>query len=125
MKSTMLTSLNKKADYSLLEQVKDSLHKKVDHEYIQTVTSKLKNECTAQLNQFQTELLYSKKVKDEKIEEKLTKTETNGERALDEIFFLRDQLKQVQDERRKDVEETADFIKQIINTGKVEQQKEL
>lgn len=49
----------------------------------------------------------------------------NGERALDEIFFLRDQLKQVQDERKKDVEETADFIKQIINNGKSEQQKEL
>ena len=30
MKSTMLASLNKKADYTLLEQVKDNLHKKVD-----------------------------------------------------------------------------------------------
>ena len=49
----------------------------------------------------------------------------NSERALDEIFFIRDQLKHLQDERKKDVEETADFIKQIINTGKMEQQKEL
>ena len=35
----------------------------------------------------------------------------NGERALDEIFFLRDQLKSLQEERKKDIEETADFIK--------------
>lgn len=49
----------------------------------------------------------------------------NGERALDEIFFVRDQLKQLQDERKKDVEETADFIKTIINNGKTEQQKDL
>jgi hypothetical protein len=42
----------------------------------------------------------------------------NSERALDEIFFLRDQLKQLQDERKKDIEETADFIKSIINQGK-------
>ncbi len=31
----------------------------------------------------------------------------------------------MQEERKRDVEETADFIKQIINTGKSEQQKEL
>lgn len=93
MKSTMLQSLNKKADYSLLEQVKDSLHKKVDIEYMQNVTTKIKSECTAQISSFQTEMAYTKKVKDDKIEEKLTKTEMNGERALDEIFFIRDQLK--------------------------------
>ncbi len=29
----MIQSLNKKADYSLLEQIKENLHKKVDHEY--------------------------------------------------------------------------------------------
>jgi hypothetical protein len=49
----------------------------------------------------------------------------NAERALDEIFFVRDQMKHLQDERKKDVEETADFIKSIINNGKLEQQKEL
>ena len=40
----MITSLNKKADYSLLETVKDSLHKKVDHDYLQTVITKVKTE---------------------------------------------------------------------------------
>jgi hypothetical protein len=33
LKSTTITSLNKKADYTLLESVKDSLNKKVDHDY--------------------------------------------------------------------------------------------
>ncbi len=49
----------------------------------------------------------------------------NSERALDEIFFVRDQFKQLQEERKKDVEETAEFIKQIINNGKNDTQKEL
>ena len=35
----------------------------------------------------------------------------NSDRALDEIFFIRDQIKQMQEERKRDVEETADFIK--------------
>ena len=49
----------------------------------------------------------------------------SSERALDELFFLRDQFKAVQDERRRDVEETAEFIKGLINSGKQETSKEL
>ena len=55
----------------------------------------------------------------------MNKTEMSSERALDEIFFLKEQLKSLQDERKRDVEETADFIKQIINNGKLDQQKEI
>ena len=46
------------------------------------------------------------------MEERLAKTEMNAERSLDEIFYLRDQLKHLSEDRKKDVEETADFIKQ-------------
>jgi len=33
LKTSFLQSLNKKADYSLLDTMKDSINKKVDHEY--------------------------------------------------------------------------------------------
>jgi len=33
LKTSFLQSLNKKADYTLLDTMKDSLLKKVDHEY--------------------------------------------------------------------------------------------
>lgn len=45
LKSSFLQSLNKKADYALLDNMKESLHKKVDHEYFQTVSNKIKNDC--------------------------------------------------------------------------------
>jgi len=35
----------------------------------------------------------------------------HSERALDEIFFVRDQFKQLQEERKQDVQETAELIK--------------
>ncbi len=44
-KTSLLQSLNKKADYTLLDTLKDSIHKKVDHEYFQTVANKLKADC--------------------------------------------------------------------------------
>lgn len=33
LKTSMLQSLNKKADFTLLDQVKENLHKKVDNDY--------------------------------------------------------------------------------------------
>lgn len=95
LKSTFLQSLNKKADYSLLDSMKETLHKKVDHEYFQQVISKVKSECQTLVNQNQNEISYNRKHKDEKVDEKLAKAEMNGERALDELFFIRDQFKQL------------------------------
>lgn len=53
LKTSFLQSLNKKADYSLLDTMKDSINKKVDHEYFQTVANKLKSDCQAMMTQYQ------------------------------------------------------------------------
>ena len=45
LKSSMMQALNKKADYNLLEQVKDTLHKKLDNDFFQTASAKLKTDC--------------------------------------------------------------------------------
>lgn len=95
--------------------------KKADNDYIQNLIHKLKSETVAQTTSLQTELTVARKNKEDKVEERLGKAEMHSERCLDEVFFLRDQLKTLQEERKRDVEETADFIKQIINTGKSEQ----
>ena len=109
----------------MLEQIKDSLHKKIDNEYFQTVSNKIKSDCQSMLSTYQSEQSYARKHADEKQEERLAKSEMNAERALDELFFIREQLKQLQEERKRDIEETAEFIKQVINNGKQEQQREL
>jgi len=41
----------------------------------------------------QSDFAYQRKSKEDKAEERLAKTEMNAERSLDEIFFMRDQLK--------------------------------
>ena len=37
---------------------------------------------------------------------------------MDECHGVRDQFKSLQEDRKRDVEETAEFIKQIISAGK-------
>jgi hypothetical protein len=39
----------------------------------------------------------------------------NGEKALDEIYTFKEQLRLLQEERKRDIEETADFIKQLMD----------
>lgn len=49
--------------------------------------------------------------RDNKTSDRLEKAEINGERALDEIYSYKEHLRQLKDERKRDIEETADFIK--------------
>jgi len=46
--------------------------------------------------------------------------EMTADRALDEGYYLKDQVKHLQEERKKDVEDTAGFIKQVIAGSKSE-----
>jgi hypothetical protein len=43
--------------------------------------------------------------------ERLEKNEILMERAMDEIFQNKERIKLIQDDRKRDIEETADFIK--------------
>ena len=47
IKQSLTATMNKKADYPALDQVKEQLIKKVDHEYFQQVANKIKQDCLA------------------------------------------------------------------------------
>lgn len=60
------------------------------------------------------ELSLERTARDAKLSERIEKCELNGERSLDEILAYKEQLRQLQEERKRDIEETADFIKQVM-----------
>jgi hypothetical protein len=70
-----MLSLSKKADFSLVESIRDSMLKKVDHEYLQTASQKIKAECQSLISTYQTETNMFRKQRDDKFDERLTKTE--------------------------------------------------
>ena len=55
----------------------------------------------------------------------MQKLETVAERYQDDLYFMKDSFKQLQEERKRDIDETADFIKQVISQGKQETQGEI
>lgn len=109
----------------MVDQLRETTLKKVDHDYLQIASNKIKAECQALMATYQTEQAVIRKQRDEKFDERLQKAETTSERAVDELYYMKDQFKQMQDDRKKDVEETAEFIKQIISAGKQEWQREV
>jgi hypothetical protein len=80
--------------------------------------SKIKSECQSLLAQWQQEFNILRKQREEKVDERLNQAEVASERAIEEGRANRDQFKALQDDRKRDVEETAEFIKQIIAASK-------
>lgn len=52
-----------------------------------------------------------RKQREEKLEERLSKNESMSERAMDDLFCIKEQSKHMQDVHKKDIEETSEFIK--------------
>lgn len=125
MKNTMIQSLNKKADFSMLDRLNEMVAKKVDTELLRQSQAQHKQELMQQIDMVRGELSLERSSRDTKMNERIEKCELNGERALDEIFSYKEQLRQLQEERKRDIEETADFIKQVMETNKQEFNRDL
>lgn len=118
LKNTMLQSLNKKADYTLLDKLNEAVAKKVDNESVKTGLSQLKHEMSQNLEILRNEINIDRGTRESKMQEKLDRADINSEKALDEIYQFKEQIRHLQDERKRDIEETADFIKQLMDTQK-------
>jgi hypothetical protein len=55
LKQTTMVSLSKKADFSLVDTLRESLQRKVDTETLATTASKIKAECTNVMATWQSE----------------------------------------------------------------------
>ena len=58
------------------------------------------------------------------MEDLANKATTDSQKCVDDITVFKEQLKQLQDERKRDVEETAEFINQLVTQNKHDHEKE-
>jgi len=71
----MLQGLNKKADYSLVDNLKDSCSKKVDYDYFQSVISKTKQEMSTHMSAMHTDIQNAAKHRTEFTDDRMQKLE--------------------------------------------------
>lgn len=109
----------------MLDRLNELVAKKVDTELLRQSQSQNKQELLQQIDMVRSELNLERQSRDAKLSERVEKCELNGDRSLDEIFSYKEQLRQLQEERKRDIEETADFIKQVMETNKQEFSRDL
>lgn len=113
--------MTKKADYAMLERLREQTLKKPDQEYMHAQLVKLKQDTATQIELAINELKYQRRAQDvSTIEEMAQKAKFESQRASDEIICFKEQLRNLQDERKRDVEETAEFINQLVTQGKLD-----
>jgi hypothetical protein len=86
MKNTMIQSLNKKADFSMLDRLNEIVAKKVDNEHLKQNQNQLKQELMQHMDLLKQDLHIEKQSTNQKLIERQEKNEMVIERAMDEIF---------------------------------------
>ena len=111
LKTSVLQSLNKKADFSMLDRLNELVAKKVDNEHLQSSQRTLKSEISQDMDLLRSEINMDRASREQRILERLEKCELGGERLQDEVTQTKELHRVMKDERKRDIEETADFIK--------------
>lgn len=94
VKQQVVSSLSLKADYPLLERLRETTLKKVDQEFMQAQLAKLKQDTSTQIELAMNELKYQRRANDFASMEELTRRAQNdSQRACDEIVVFKDQLR--------------------------------
>lgn len=124
LKNSILQSLNKKADFSMLDRLNELVATKVDPDHLKQNHSALKQELAQDMDFLRNELTQDRASRDLKLLERLDKIELDGKRLSDELAEVGEKQRVGKEERRRENTETADFIKQLIEQTKREQQNE-
>lgn len=118
----MLQSLNKKADFSMLDRLNELVATKVDPDHLRQNQNALKQELSQDMEFLRTEMTQDRSSRDLKLLERLDKIELDYKRQSDELAEVREMQRVTKEERRRENTETADFVKQLIEQTKRDQQ---
>lgn len=77
----------------MLEKLNNEMFAKIDKEMLDRQFQTYKNEVNSQLDIIKSDLLFVKKGRDDKLEDRLTKVEHNSLRSLDDIFMVKESIK--------------------------------
>jgi gas vesicle protein len=99
--------------------------KKVDSDLLKHTQQQLKTDLQHEIAICKGDLSHELHGKDTKFQERLEKTEINSDRALDEIYQYKEVIRSLQEERKRDIEETADFVKQLMDNFKDDLQRDV
>ena len=117
-KHNLNSNLNKKAENKDYDRLTSLISKKADLDYVNSSNLKIKNDINEDFVLIKNEIALQKRYIEETLMERQHKNELFYEKLSDEIYKLNDQIKNLLEERRADIEENMKFIKNVTNTSK-------
>ena len=124
LKNQTLQSLNKKADFSMLDRLNELVATKVDPDHLRQNQNALKQELSQDLEFLRTELTQDRASRDLKLQERLDKIGLDEKRFSDELAEVREMQRAAKEERRRENTETADFVKGLVEQAKRDAQND-
>jgi DNA-binding IscR family transcriptional regulator len=119
-KHTLNSGLNKKVDAKEYDRLFSLIGKKADMDQVNSSLLKIKTDVNEEFMMIKNEVNLQKRAVEESLLERQHKSELFYEKLSDELYKVNDQMKNVLEERRGDIEETAKFVKGVTNTTKKE-----
>ena len=119
-KHTLISNLNKKAENKDYDRLVNLIGKKADVDHVNSSILKIRTDTNEEVGGIRNEINIQKRSIDETLIERQHNNEIFYEKLSDEIYKLNDQIKNLLEDRRGDIEETAKFIKNVTNTTKKE-----
>lgn len=122
LKDHIHSQLAKKSDVREVERITNLIMNKCDTDFANNLVSKYRNELLEEINFIKTDL---KRATDEQISRREKKQEQAYEQLSEDLYKLNDQVQNLINDRRNDIEETATFVKSMTATTKKEIQIEV
>ena len=127
--SSMLDELSdiseRKADNKDVEKICKELSKKIEKDSFNDIIAQMKDEVYNDILLLKEDLFAERNAQMAQIQEKESGIEVFQDKFNEDIIQLTEHLKALSEERRNDVEETAKFIKNVVNNTKHEIGKDL
>lgn len=118
------SQLTKKADLKELDRVVGVLSKKADLDAVENTLNQIRQETAQQLDEAREELVTMKRQVEEAGDERDRKIEGFYDKLSEEIYRVNDQMTGILEDRRKDMEETGQLVKQMAANLKKETQSQ-
>ena len=114
VKKQLISSLNQKADTQVLDRLSEQVSRKADNKTIRQQLSDLKQEVSQSLSSLRSDMNVDRETREQKLGDRLCKSEMNYDSAMQDVIGLKEVLRQMQNDRRQDIEESRQLIEQQV-----------
>ena len=104
----------------MLDRLNETVAQKIDSEHLRQSQSTIKSELQKEMAILKDDMNLERASRDQRLLERIERAELADERLHDELNQFAEKIKALREERKRDVEETGEFVKEVIDQTRKE-----